>query len=143
MPIRSYGCSECDYQWDQLVSINEDADTCPNCGNTKDIEKLITGTPALRTAPKEWDKNAGKWKQKRAITDRNSTQMDVGYKPIESSRVKDDMGMPIPVYTEWEKQAKVIKKVEFDEREEKVKEKERVKKEQGNGSIVYPKKASK
>ena len=53
------------------------------------------------------------------------------------------MGMPIPVYTEWEKEAKIIKKVEFDEREEKVKEKERIKKEQGKGSIVYTKKSSK
>lgn len=144
MPVRSYGCPKCEYQWDQLVGVNDDADTCPNCGCKEDIKKLITGTPSLRTAPREWDKKENKWKQKNAITDRHSTQLDFGYKPIEKSRVKDDMGMPVPVYTEWEKEAKIIKKVEFDTREEEIKEKERVKKEQGKGStIIYSNKPSK
>lgn len=143
MPIRSYNCSKCSFDWDQLVEINEDASTCPNCGTNEGIEKRITGTPSLRSAPKTWDKKENKWVQGKAITDRNSTQLDFGYKPIEKSRVKGDLGLPVPVYTEWEKQAKIIKKVEFDEREEKIKEKERIKKEQSKGSIVYSKKSSK
>jgi len=136
MPIRSYECPACEFQWDEMLGINEDATICPDCGNQEEMKRIITGAPQIRVAESTWNHKKGKWEQEKVLSDRHATQMDVGYKPIEESRVKGDMGMPIPVYNEYEKSVSVLKKVDYDPKEEKRKTQEAIKKEQSKGSTV-------
>ena len=62
--------------------------------------------------------------------------MDIGYKPIESSRVKGDMGLPTPVYQEWENQVQVLSKTDYDPKEEKRKTQENIDKENRKGPTI-------
>lgn len=136
MPIKSYECPSCEYQWDELVSPNENANICPDCGNQEDMKSIIRGAPAIRVAESTYNKKTGKWENEKVLSTRHATQMDIGYKPIESSRVKGDMGLPTPVYQEWEKNVQVLKKVDYDPKEETRKTKEYIDKENKKGSTV-------
>jgi len=136
MPIKSYECPGCEYQWDELVNPNEDAHICPDCGNQEDITSIIRNAPVIRTTESVWNKKKGKWENEKTFSDRHATQMDIGYKPIESSRVKGDMGLPTPVYQEWENQVQVLSKTDYDPKEEKRKTQENIDKENRKGSTV-------
>ncbi len=136
MPVRSFACEECEMEWDQLVGINETIDVCPNCGSSK-VEKQITGAPVLRKGEESWNARKGKWETSKAVTDRHSTQMDVGYRPIEESRVKEfDNVYPTAVYGEYEDRVSVLQKVDYDPKEIKDKTKEWEKKMEGKGATV-------
>lgn len=140
MPIRSFACEECEMEWDQLIGMNESVDTCPNCGTQK-VKTQITAAPNLRMADEEWNPRDKKWETKKGMTDRHATQMDVGYKPIESSRIKEfDNVYPTAVYGEYEKSVSVIQKVDYDPKEIKKKTKEWIKKQEGKGATVSVKK---
>ena len=47
MPLRSFGCEDCEFEWDELVPMDGTAETCPNCGKTN-IKTMITSAPAVR-----------------------------------------------------------------------------------------------
>jgi len=140
MPIRSYACENCEMEWDQMIGMNEKVDLCPNCGSMK-VSQQITSAPNLRMGEEEWNPRSKKWETSKAITDRHATQMDVGYKPIESSHIKEfDEVYPTKVYGEYEKKVSVLQKVDYDPKEIKSKSKEWAKKQEGKGATVSVKK---
>ena len=147
MPVRSFACESCEMEWDQLVGLNEEVNVCPNCGADK-VKQTITGAPQIRSSEPWYNTQTNKWERDDPLSTKHSTQMDIGYKPIESSRVKEfDNLYPVPVYGEYEKSVSVLQKVDYDPKEIKRKGVEFQKKMDAKGATVSvpktPKKTSK
>ena len=54
MPIYEYQCEKCEYIFEELQSIHEEALTdCPECAAKKSLKKLISA-PAIRFEGEGW-----------------------------------------------------------------------------------------
>tara|TARA_B100002019_G_scaffold280705_1_gene283928 strand:- start:1391 stop:1819 length:429 start_codon:yes stop_codon:yes gene_type:complete len=142
MPLRSFGCEECEFEWDELVPMEGTAESCPNCGATK-IKQMITGAPAVRKPEYEWSSHDKKEVQIKTLGDRHATEMTVGYAPKEDTAFNAP-GSNITHYREYEKSVSVLHKEDYDPRERKYKEKKEIEKiMKGPKTFSMPSKKSK
>ncbi len=126
MPLRSFGCEDCEFEWDELVPMDGTAETCPNCGKTN-IKTMIISAPVVRSTEYEWSSHDKKEIQVKTLSDRHATEMTVGYAPKEDTAIKIP-GSDIQHYAEYEKSVSVLHKEDYDPRERNYKQKKEIEK---------------
>lgn len=150
MPIRSFECKKCGFQWDELVSMNGfsqgNPDKCPeetgSCSakDKETINQLITAPAAFRTAEYSMElvpDNSRKEKKKiDPMGTKFSTEHVIGYKPVEKSKIKEGVPEGFNLYTEWDKKVSELSKRQFDKKEEQRKRKEEFQRMQAKGATV-------
>ena len=151
MPVRSFECKKCGFQWDELVSMNGfsqgSPDKCPDgvdsCSakDKETINQMVTAPAAFRTAEYSMELVADNSKREKKKIDplgtKFSTEHIFGYKPNEKSKLKaDDIPEGFNMYTEWDKKVSELSKRQYDKKEERRKRQEECAKLQAKGATV-------